>query len=115
MNPSLLDAIINSYIDLYFSSGLGLLSRHPITHTEIYHLSHQLGPDQNRRIILRAVVQAPDLGVLNVILVHFSYDRVQQCSNAAELIRFVEGNSLHVVSNENQRLSVFNVIKDQRS
>ena len=72
-------------------AGLGLLSRHKILHTWSHHLSYHQGPDRNRRVILHAKIEVPLVGIVNVLVVHFSYDRVQQCGNAAELLRFIEG------------------------
>ena len=72
-------------------AGIGVLSRHPIVDIAVQNLTYSYGPDTNRRSILHASVSIEGLGSVNVAVVHFSYDRSQQCGNALELLQYVNG------------------------
>lgn len=63
------------------------MSKHPIESHSIQHLPYTTGPDTNKRIALHADVSIPDFGLVHFVLVHFSYDRRQQCGNALDVMR----------------------------
>lgn len=66
--------------------GLGLLSKHPITLSHIVNLTvGKTNPDKNKRILLYAQIDI-DGEELDVTVVHFSYNKHQQCENAVDLI-----------------------------
>lgn len=66
--------------------GLGLLSKHPITLSHIVNLTvGKTNPDKNKRILLYAQIDI-DGEELDVTVVHFSYNKQQQCENAVDLI-----------------------------
>ena len=79
----------NSDMDISIS-GIGLLSKHKIISHERKHLTYHSGPDKNKRVILHAEI---DMGqsTLNVIVVHFSYDKKQQCGNSEEILQYIIG------------------------
>ena len=56
---------------------------------------HRHDPDSNRRIVLHVAIQMNPKTVLNLVLVHLSYQRPQQCKNMAEILGFIAG-SIHV-------------------
>ena len=66
------------------------MSRHPLISSHVQNLTYHSGPDENRRIVLHAsfLVQSQEI---QTALVHFSYDRQQQCQNALEVAEFVKG------------------------
>ena len=48
-------------------------------------------PDTNRRIVLHVAIQMNPKTVMNIVLVHLSYQRPQQCKNMAEILAFIAG------------------------
>ncbi len=71
-------------------TGIGLLSKHKIISQEVKHLCYHRGPDTNQRVILHAQLDY-NAQVINVIVVHMSYDRTRQCGNAEEILNYIEG------------------------
>ncbi|KAJ8301501.1 hypothetical protein KUTeg_020488 [Tegillarca granosa] len=65
--------------------GIGILSRKRIVSSHVIPLPYTYGPDSNRRIALRVKVQVNKKTMVEVVVVHFSYDRKQQCKNAKAL------------------------------
>jgi len=51
-------------------------------------LPYKYGPDRNKRLLLHVKLLHDDHFV-NVINVHFSYDRQQQCGNAAAVLDYI--------------------------
>ncbi|EDO43890.1 predicted protein [Nematostella vectensis] len=88
--------------------GLGFISKHPIMLSSNMELKiSQLNPDKNKRVLLhtRLNIQGVEL---DLTLVHFSYDKQQQCQNAVDLIS-------HLVALHSKRsvvLGDFNVYAD---
>ncbi|GFS18550.1 endonuclease exonuclease phosphatase [Elysia marginata] len=76
--------------------GLGILSKFPIISFTKIKLTSQGGRDSNPRIALHAQIQVTQSPhhVLNVVAVHFSYDKQQQCQNAQQLLEFLESQDL---------------------
>ena len=72
--------------------GIGLLSKHEIKSHNIKHLTYHSGPDKNKRVILHAVIEFGGATV-NVIVVHLSYEKTQQCGNAEEILQYMKGMS----------------------
>ena len=69
--------------------GLGLLSKHPIIMSHI--VNHTVGKgsvDRNKRVVLHAQVDI-DEDELDITVVHFSYDKTQQCQNAIDVISYI--------------------------
>lgn len=69
--------------------GLGLLSKHPIILSHVVNLTvGKANPDKNKRILLHAQV---DIGgdEFDITVIHFSYDKDQQCENAVDVISYV--------------------------
>ncbi|KAK3101761.1 hypothetical protein FSP39_006160 [Pinctada imbricata] len=98
------DSITNTWI----REGIGLISKIPILSASVFHLPYVYGPDTNKRIGLHAQLETDSGKVINVIVVHLSYDRQQQCSNAAAVLNFIHYKKLtHTVI-----LGDFNTYKD---
>lgn len=69
--------------------GLGLLSKHPIILSHVVNLTEgKDSPDKNKRILLHAQVDI-DGQELDITVIHFSYDKAQQCENAADAINYL--------------------------
>ncbi|KAK3579046.1 hypothetical protein CHS0354_029903 [Potamilus streckersoni] len=87
--------IKNSVLKEWSAEGIGIISRKPILESTTHQLSNDHGPDTNRRIILQAAVMMASSVIINVVVVHMSYDRQQQCNNAAELLKHITEHKLH--------------------
>ena len=78
-----------------------MLSRHPIVKRRVVKLNREQSlsgsTDSNNRILLHADIEMEKK--ISVTLVHLSYDRKQQCRNAADIINFISsiGSSPSVV------------------
>ena len=70
-------------------AGLAVLSKLPMGVIWVEHLSKSHGPDTNQRIALHVPIIVDSQTTVNVIAVHFSYHRQQQCQNAAEILKFI--------------------------
>ena len=70
--------------------GIGLLSKLPITKSTVQTLTYHTGPDTNHRVVLHADIQVADF-VVHVAVLHLSYDRLQQCANVAEVLKYLHG------------------------
>ncbi|XP_052780935.1 uncharacterized protein LOC128217670 isoform X2 [Mya arenaria] len=79
-------------IDTFFDGeGIGIISRLPITGSSVtYLLPSPQDPDKNKRIILHVKIEDGRGKVYNVVALHFSYYRQQQCSNIAEVVSYVK-------------------------
>lgn len=71
--------------------GLGLLSKWPILKSRVHVLSSSSTGDTNKRVSLSAQIAVNERVIVNVVVVHFSYDRQQQCQNAAEVLKHLTG------------------------
>ncbi|KAK6177334.1 hypothetical protein SNE40_015455 [Patella caerulea] len=69
--------------------GLGILSKYPILEVTVQHLPHTKGPDTNKRIALHVKISLGRRKILNIIAVHFSYHRQQQCENSIAVLNFI--------------------------
>ena len=67
--------------------GIGLMSKYPIEESEVLHLDLGDGNDANKRVVLYVRVKLPSRSV-SFFVVHFSYDKSQQMSNARQLLSF---------------------------
>lgn len=86
-----------------------MLSRHPIVKRSIVNLNHNSGStDSNKRIVLYAQLEISVTKKLNVTLVHFSYDRKQQCTNAKDIINFISS----IASSNTVIMGDFNAYND---
>ena len=80
-----------TYVCIFIENiGIGLLSKHKIKSHNIKHLTYHSGPDKNKRVILHAVIETGGAAV-NVIVVHLSYEKTQQCGNAEEILQYIKG------------------------
>eukprot|EP01116_Phalansterium_solitarium_P000056 TRINITY_DN10042_c0_g1_i1.p1 TRINITY_DN10042_c0_g1~~TRINITY_DN10042_c0_g1_i1.p1 ORF type:complete len:401 (+),score=88.25 TRINITY_DN10042_c0_g1_i1:51-1253(+) len=71
------------------NEGVGVLSKHPIVETGHRNFALEGGSDLNRRIALYVTVNTPQIGLVNVVVTHFSYDTGNQCRNVADLMFFL--------------------------
>ncbi len=69
-------------------SGIGVLSKHVIEKYEIKHVPYHSGPDKNKRVFIHVQITIGSTQV-NIIAVHFSYDKTQQCSNALAVLKHI--------------------------
>ena len=53
--------------------------------------AHKQDVDNNQRIVLHTAIQVNIKMVLNIVLIHLSYQRQQQCRNMAEILKFITG------------------------
>ncbi|XP_011660953.2 uncharacterized protein LOC100889507 [Strongylocentrotus purpuratus] len=68
--------------------GLALLSRHPILKSQKQDLSHHSRTDKIKRKVLHVTLMVRGYEVV-VSVVHFSYDKWQQCNNVAEIMEYI--------------------------
>ena len=88
--------------------GVGLLSKHPIIMSHVVNLTVGKGSvDKNKRVVLHAQVDI-DGDELDVTVVHFSYDKTQQCQNAVDVINYIASTG----SERSVLLGDFNVYND---
>ncbi|XP_041348088.1 uncharacterized protein LOC121367786 [Gigantopelta aegis] len=73
--------------------GIGVLSRKPIVNTSVHYLLHHGGPDTNKRIFLHIAIGIVGR-IINLMVVHLSYDRKQQCRNAADIFQYISSRKL---------------------
>ncbi|XP_064606868.1 uncharacterized protein LOC135471533 [Liolophura sinensis] len=76
-----------SFLPGWETEGLGLLSKWPILKSRVHVLSSANTGDSNKRVSLSAQIAVNERVIVNVVVVHFSYDRQQQCQNAAEVLK----------------------------
>ena len=71
--------------------GLGILSRHPIMESNVFNLTlgSSASTDSNNRIVIHTQLDIGDKDKLDVIIVHLSYDRKQQCRNVLDIMNFI--------------------------
>lgn len=50
-------------------------------------------PDKNKRLLIHAAVQDNSGVIYNVVVLHLSYHRQQQCKNMAEILTFIKRKS----------------------
>lgn len=65
--------------------GVGFSSRWPVRAVEKKRLALGEGPDANRRVCLRTILQLPKDVEIATFVTHFSYEREQQMGNAKEV------------------------------
>ncbi|KAH9489179.1 hypothetical protein Btru_057770 [Bulinus truncatus] len=85
---------VNSYWYGWDKEGLGILSRKQIVSSTTVNLTNIGQIDTNPRIALHVHIRLDTLSSLHVIVVHFSYDRNQQCKNAEELMNYISNQAL---------------------
>ncbi|XP_054750128.2 uncharacterized protein LOC129255823 [Lytechinus pictus] len=68
--------------------GLALLSRHQILKSQKQDLSHHSRTDKVKRKVLHVTLMVSGYEVV-VSVVHFSYDKWQQCNNVAEVMEYI--------------------------
>lgn len=79
-------------------NGLGLISSLPVVSESVQFLTiDKHDPDTNQRIVLHVALQMNPKTVLNLVLIHLSYQRQQQCKNMAEILRFITDRRLRNV------------------
>lgn len=69
--------------------GIGMLSKLAIIKSTTISIPYMSGPDTNQRIALHAIIGEEEETAVNVLTVHFSYDRQQQCNNAARIMNYI--------------------------
>ena len=71
------------------NEGLGVLSKHPIILSHVVDLTvDKKREDKNKRVLLHVQVDI-DGDEFDVTVVHFSYDKEQQCENAVDVINYI--------------------------
>ncbi|KAK3797882.1 hypothetical protein RRG08_052481 [Elysia crispata] len=86
----------NAYWKGWTEEGLGVLSKFPMEHYTKINLTTLGGKDANPRLALLVqikVKQTPHQ-VINVVAVHFSYEKHQQCQNAQHVLKFLSSTDL---------------------
>lgn len=68
-----------------------MLSKLAIIKSTTISIPYMSGPDTNQRIALHAIIGEEEETAVNVLTVHFSYDRQQQCNNAARIMNYISG------------------------
>ena len=69
--------------------GIGILSKHPPMLSHVVNLSSgRTSPDTNNRVLLHAQFNVRGQAI-DVTVVHFSYDKAQQCENAMDVIDYI--------------------------
>lgn len=90
--PQIYDGDLLSFFSSFIvKTGLAVLSQWPLGIPLVQPLSRISGMDTNSRIALHVPVQLHPELIVHVVAVHFSYDRQQQCQNAAEILQFIVG------------------------
>ncbi|CAH1784065.1 unnamed protein product [Owenia fusiformis] len=84
----------NTYLTGWEREGIGFLSQYPVIKTKIKRLAYHDGPDKNKREILHAQLGLGHGRSIDLIVVHLSYDRQQQCGNTVEIMQYIQENSL---------------------
>ncbi|KAL8605781.1 hypothetical protein ACOMHN_011143 [Nucella lapillus] len=84
----------DSYWTGWEMEGLAVLSRWPLGMARAEKLSTAQGPDTNQRIALHVPVFLDPETTVNVLVVHLSYHRQQQCQNVAEILQYIDKNRL---------------------
>ncbi|KAL4234623.1 hypothetical protein ACF0H5_006264 [Mactra antiquata] len=83
---------------MYPGEGIGVISRLPVLSSSVqYLLPHPRDPDKNKRIILHVKIQDTNNVIYNIIIIHLSYYRQQQCRNVEDIITFIHRNHLQNV------------------
>ncbi|XP_046356611.2 uncharacterized protein LOC124135354 [Haliotis rufescens] len=75
--------------NLWAKEGIGVLSKRPILTMNMQSLPNHGGPDTNKRIALHVSISLDRNTVLNLVAVHFSYHRQQQCHNSAAILEYI--------------------------
>ncbi|CAL1548175.1 unnamed protein product [Lymnaea stagnalis] len=89
----------DSYWYGWNKEGLGILSRKQIMSSSIVNLTTSGNIDKNPRIAIHAKVRVGpnEMDIINIIVVHFSYDREQQCQNAESIVQLIHRGQLNNV------------------
>ncbi|XP_046544528.1 uncharacterized protein LOC124254728 [Haliotis rubra] len=74
---------------LWAKEGIGILTKRPILSMNMQNLPHRGGPDTNKRLALHVSISLDRKTVVNIVAVHFSYDRQQQCHNSAAILEYI--------------------------
>ncbi|XP_070193785.1 uncharacterized protein [Littorina saxatilis] len=81
----------DSYWTGWEGEGLAVLSKLRTGEVRAEHLSKpQYGSDANQRIALHVPIILDSTAIMNIVVVHFSYQRQQQCQNALEVLKFIQ-------------------------
>lgn len=67
------------------------MSQWPVGQVKVHTLTRNGGQDTNPRIVVFVPVILNADKEVNIVSVHFSYDRFQQCQNAVEVLQFIQG------------------------
>ena len=62
---------------------------------EVKHVPYHSGPDKNKRVFIHAQIVIGSTPV-NIIAVHFSYDKAQQCSNALAVLKHISSMYMYI-------------------
>lgn len=86
----------NAYQTVWNEEGLGILSKFPIKHFKKINFTSRGGRDSNPRLALHAQIHVTGSSsyAVDVVAVHFSYDKQQQCQNAKELLDYLTSQNL---------------------
>ncbi|GFO01929.1 endonuclease/exonuclease/phosphatase family protein [Plakobranchus ocellatus] len=86
----------NAYFQQWTEEGLAILSKLPFEKFTEINLTRHGGTDTNPRLALHAQLRIgpePE-DVVNVVVIHFSYDKQQQCQNAKYVLNFIAEKAL---------------------
>lgn len=80
-----------THVTFIYLTGIGILSRKQIISSNVVNLTKTGGVDTNTRIGLHAQIRLglDQKDIFNMIAVHFSYDKEQQCQNAEDIIKYI--------------------------
>ncbi|XP_052823295.1 uncharacterized protein LOC106882624 isoform X2 [Octopus bimaculoides] len=87
----------HTYWNGWEREGIGILSKLPILKSTTISIPYMSGPDTNQRIALHAMIGYSEDSAIHVLTVHFSYDRQQQCNNAARILHYISEKELENV------------------
>ncbi|XP_060581006.1 uncharacterized protein LOC132737690 isoform X1 [Ruditapes philippinarum] len=94
-NVSFIDKTIDKS---YPGEGIGIISRLPIIDSSTHYLlPHPADPDKNKRVIVHVRVKDRDGTSYDILVVHLSYHRQQQCRNVADIVTFITSRRLRNV------------------
>ncbi|CAG5128239.1 unnamed protein product [Candidula unifasciata] len=83
----------DAYRTEWGQEGLAILSRKQILSSSVISMTKASSSDRNPRVGVQVKIRlGPDIeDVVDIIVVHFSYDRQQQCQNAVDVLKITSG------------------------
>ncbi|RUS78299.1 hypothetical protein EGW08_013934 [Elysia chlorotica] len=86
----------HAYWKEWDQEGLGVLSKFPIRHFANINITSERGKDPNSRLALHVQIQVKEepQQVINVVAVHYSYAKKQQCQNTQHILDYLSSTHL---------------------